>query len=1105
MNIAFSLLLLGCYCLANRPDADEEFFESRIRPVLHDRCIGCHGVDEQHGALRLDSREAILRGGESGPAAIPEKPADSLLIKAIRHDNAELKMPPNDAGGRLPDNAIEDLTAWVQSGMAWPKESPPTGGTAREVFDIQARKARLPWIWVPPEPQMVPESTDPRIDSDIDRFVADKLRRNGLAFSNPADELTWLRRTYFAITGLPPTLKQIESFLNDSSVDRKQHVVDELLASSHFGERWARHWMDLMRYAESRGHESDFLIANAWQYRDYLIRAFNADLPYDRFIMEHIAGDLVDVRLNAETGANEAVIATGWAFLGEEVHSPVDIRQDECERVDNKIDVLSKSFLGLTIACARCHDHKFDAISQRDYYAISGFMLGSAFRQSRFETMAMHRHAMEDLARLRKDTQTSVKKFLADSLQSGVSNIDYQLMASCRVLSGEQRQNVAQDTGIEMADLDAWIEQLEKSKTDPTNPLRVFHDLAMRLSKSDASTIRSTISTWEMPSSNQPLGPLVVADFTRPAAGEWWNSDGPGFGGRPMQGGEFVFGSPEKPISRIMQYSAAVRDPFWKPLSLTAGTETDSGRFGAVNRAGKTLLTPKWTLSSGNVHILLRGKLQSCAVVDSHIMNEGPLHGSLIAHLDSGEQLRWLTHNLTPYTGHRVHLELSPLTDSDLEILAIVDSPTTPNWLPQRSWKPDTAPDSISELCRLFQADSERILQAWKSDTGNLEPRLLSIANWMVQNPNLLKIGPGSVAQITSDHFRELDELSKSIRWDSPTAVSLADISGVDEHVLIRGKPTRLGAIVNRGLPEAFGTPRVTSPNSSGRLELARQLVDPTNPLVARVMVNRVWHHLFGRGIVPTVDNFGYLGERPSHPELLDQLAWEFMHKEKWSIKSLIRKIVLSQTFAQSSRMKPDASNVDPSNALLHRMPVRRLEAEAIRDSLLVLSGRLDPKNYGSPVPVHLTEFIIGRGRPDVSGPLDGSGRRSIYIATRRNFLPTMMLAFDFPTPFSSVGRRNVTNVPAQSLTMLNDPFVREQASVLAGRLVKEQPNTDPEARIEMLFKAAYCRNPTSEEVDFSLQTIDLLRTEYAGEPDQIVWTEFCHAIFLANDFIYVK
>ncbi|MBM3964863.1 MAG: DUF1553 domain-containing protein [Planctomycetes bacterium] len=1105
MNVAFSLYLIGCLCLANTTAPDEEFFESRIRPILHDRCIGCHGADEQHGALRLDSREAILHGGESGPAAIPGKPSESLLINAIRHDNAELRMPPNDAGGKLPDDAIDDFTAWVQSGLAWPKESLPKGTNEREVFDIQARKDRLPWIWAPPKQQLVPENTDPLVVGDIDRFIADKLRQNGLAFAPPADELTWLRRSYFAITGLPPTQEQIDSFLNDASVDRKQHAVDELLASSHFGERWARHWMDLMRYAESRGHESDFSIANAWQYRDYLIRAFNADLPYDRFVMEHIAGDLVDARQNAETGANESVIATGWAFLGEEVHSPVDIRQDECERVDNKIDVLSKSFLGLTIACARCHDHKFDAISQRDYYALSGFMLGSAFRQSRFATMVEHRQATVDLARLRENTQSILKKVLADSLQSGTSNIAGRLMASCRVLSGENSRTVAQGTGIEPTELDAWIEQLEKSKTDPTNPLRIFHDLAMRLSKSDGSTVRAAISTWETPSTTQPLGPFVVADFTQPTASEWWNSDGPGFGGRPMLEGEAVFGSPEKPITRIMQYSAAVRDPFWKPLALTASTETDSGRFGAVNRAGKTLLTPKWTLRSGNVHILVRGKLQSCAVVDSHIMNEGPLHGSLIAHLDSGEQLRWLTHNLTPYTGHRVHLELSPLGDSDLEILTLVDSPTTPNWLPQRSWIPDTAPDSIAELCNLFQADSERILQAWKSDTRNIEPRLLAIANWMVQNPNLLKIDPGTIVQTTSDYFRELDVISKSLRWDSPTAVSLADISGVDENVLIRGKPTRLGVIVNRGLPEAFGTPRVTTRQSSGRLELARQLVDPTNPLVARVMVNRVWHHLFGRGIVPTVDNFGALGDRPSHPELLDHLAWEFMHQENWSLKSLIRKIVLSKTFAQSSRINPDADNVDPFNALLHRMPIRRLEGEAIRDSLLVLSGRLDPKPYGSPIPVYLTEFIIGRGRPDVSGPLDGSGRRSIYIATRRNFLPTMMLAFDFPTPFSSIGRRNVTNVPAQSLTMLNDPFVREQANVLAGRLAKEQPNTDPQTRIELLFKAAYCRNPTSEEVDLSLQTIDLLRTEYEGEPDQIVWTEFCHAIFLANEFIYVK
>ena len=348
------------------------------------------------------------------------------------------------------------------------------------------------------------------------------------------------------------------------------------------------------------------------------------------------------------------------------------------------------------------------------------------------------------------------------------------------------------------------------------------------------------------------------------------------------------------------------------------------------------------------------------------------------------------------------------------------------------------------------------------------------------------------------------EALSKTVRWDSPTAVSWADGTGVDASILIRGKPDRPGAIAPRGLPEALGYPRIATTATSGRAELATQLSDPANPLVARVMVNRIWHHLFGRGIVPTPDNFGYLGERPSHPELLDHLAWLFVHEDGWSVKSMIRRIVLTDAFGRSSRAaESPALERDPSNLLLHRYPVRRLEAEAIRDALLTVSGRLDRKQQGPPVPVHLTEFIIGRGRPGTSGPLDGAGRRSIYTSVRRNFLPTMLLAFDMPTPFSTVGRRNTTNVPAQSLVFMNDPFVREQAALLSARMQRECPPASPESRIAWLFETAFCRPPQRAEVSASLASLEELKLLHTNE--STVWSEFCHALLSANDFIYLR
>jgi len=1110
MNLFFSLFFITCSGFSNALEADEEFFESRIRPVLYDRCIGCHGASEQQGGLRLDSRDAILGGGDSGPALVPGKPEESLLLKAIRHDNAGLMMPPPEAGAKLSQATIDDFSTWIKNGVNWPKEDGSNDTAAKGSFDLEGRIERLPWIWRTPQQQEVPAFSDSTSLGDIDRFIIDKLHKNGLKFSAPADDMTWLRRVHFAITGLPPTQEQIRAFRSDASQDRRPHVVDGLLASPHFGERWARHWMDLMRYAETRGHESDFLIANAWQYRDYLIRAFNADVPYDRFVAEHIAGDLIDPRLNPGTGGNESVIATGWAFLGEEVHSPVDIRQDECERIDNKVDVLSKAFLGLTIACARCHDHKFDAITQRDYYGLSGVVLGSSFRQARFETMEPHRQAAERLSQLREKYTGATVRAFAEAVRPNLQKVAPNVIAASRILSGEKQDDVASEMNLDTKILEAWVQDLEKAKNDPIHPLRFFSELVSSTDRENATTIaaiRSKLAKPDDPAGGTfPPDTLILADFTKESTGNTWKSDGPGFGSRPLRPGELIFGTTDRPIARAMTYTAAVRDAFWKRLTLTPGTEMDSGRLGAAARSGKTLLTPTSKLASGQLHYLLRGKAQVYASVDSHIMLEGPLHGSLTANFDSGGQLRWLAHNLSEYSGHRLHLEFSPIGDSDLEVLMVVESPTPPTWLPIQPWTPHDTPAGIVGSAEAFRTDCATILDNWVSGKTAMEPRMIALVDWLVQNAPLLNVDWSPVTNAAAEFFREESELAKSIRWDSPTAVSLADVAGIDGHVLIRGKPTRLGPIATRGLPEAFARPRISTTDTSGRAELASQLIDPSNPLVARVMVNRVWHHLFGRGIVSTVDNFGYLGTRPSHPELLDHLAWQFVHEEKWSVKQLIRKIVLSQTFAQESRTADaSASEIDPENLLLHRMPLKRLEGEAIRDAMLVISGRFDPKLYGPPVPVHLTEFIIGRGRPDVSGPLDGSGRRSIYIATRRNFLPTMMLAFDFPTPFSTVGRRNVTNVPAQTLTMMNDPFIREQAHVWAVRLVSELPEADDMVRLSWLFETAYCRQPTEEEVRLSKEALQELRTQNAGDSESVVWSEFCHALVNVNDFIYLK
>ena len=1091
LSLLCVVLGIGLSVSRLRAASETEFFEQRIRPVLVEHCQSCHGPEKQKGGLRLDSRASLLKGGETGPAVIPGNPDASLLLKAISHADPELAMPPRKA--RLADPILADFAQWIRDGAIWPAGAAEPAATAKESFDLNSRKARLPWIWQTPQRQSVPSVAGLAPATDIDHFIRARLDAARLRPAAPVDPATWLRRVHFAVTGLPPSREALQTFLSDPTPERRRQVVDQLLASPAYGERWARHWLDLMRYAETRGHEFDFAIANAWQYRDYLIRAFNADLPYDRFVAEHVAGDLLPARLNATTGANESVLATGWAFLGEEAHSPVDIRQDECERLDNKVDVLSKSFLALTVSCARCHDHKFDAITQRDYYALSGFVAASSYRQVRFETMVRHEQVASDLERIRRAHAPKVAPEVASLLRPGVQRTANQLLAALAL-----RHRGTPATNLPPG----WTNQLQVAKSDPAHPLHAFATLPP--TASDAGILSNAL-----PSSGPgalPTSASVIADFTR-ANPTPWKTDGPTFGSGPVLSGSLLLNpfSTNQPVS-IAAYTSASRDPFWNRLSLAPGTEPDGGGLGAHQRAGRMLRTGRVPLESGRIHYLLRGKARVYAAVDAHIMLAGPLHGRLVANFDAGPSPRWITHDLTPYAGHRAHFEFGPDGDAPLDILLVVESAETPSLRPIPSWKPSGNPASLDAMAGAFQRDLERTLDVLALNQLTTSPELAPLAAWMVAHPDLFDAPLPLTSPALAAAAHDLDQLASQTPWASATAPSLFDGNGTDENLLIRGKPARPGSPAPRALPAAFGLPAIQDRESSGRLDLARQLTDPANPLVARVIVNRVWQHLFGRGLVPTPDNFGYLGERPTHPELLDHLAWQFIHQDHWSLKQLIRRLVGTDAFAMGSVATDTAaaSERDPANLLWHRIPVRRLEAEAIRDSILAVSGRLNPAAGGPPVPIHLTSFHDARGRPDRSGPLDGDGRRSVYGAVRRNFMPSMLVAFDFPTPFSTMGRRNRTNVPGQSLVLRNDPFIHQQAREWATRLLQSTAGAPDDDRIQRLFETAFARKPATDEVESSRESLTELRKLHGHGNDVDVWSDFCHALFNANEFIFL-
>ncbi|HEX3133729.1 MAG TPA: DUF1553 domain-containing protein, partial [Planctomycetota bacterium] len=500
-----------------------------------------------------------------------------------------------------------------------------------------------------------------------------------------------------------------------------------------------------------------------------------------------------------------------------------------------------------------------------------------------------------------------------------------------------------------------------------------------------------------------------------------------------------------------------------------------------MHRAGRTLRTRTIDLTTGPLHVLMRGKGMLYAAVGAHTLIDGPLHRALVRRVDGkvGEW-RWERMDLQGYPGHRCHLEFTADSE-DFAVAMVVQGDHAPE-LPRAL--PAMPADSIPALAAAL---GERCATALK---GSVDAAPL--AAWLLDHPDL--IGAADASRLAS--FGDTQAaITKDIRDRSRLALGIMDGDGADWHVLIRGSPRNPGPVAPRGLPVSIFGEQPVITQGSGRLEIARRMTDPkSNPFVARVMANRVWHHLLGRGIVASVDNFGALGERPSNPELLDYLATRFV-AEGWSVKRLVRTIMLSTTWRMGSAADPAQDAKDPGNLLLHRANLRRLEGEAIRDELLALSGRLDAAMYGPSVPTYLSDFMTGRGRPN-GGPLDGNGRRSIYQSVWRNFLPPMMLAFDTPIPFNTMGKRASSNVPAQALILMNDPFVQQQAERWAKRIIDQVQETP--ARIALLYRTAFARDPLPAEAAAAQEFL-------GATPDAHAWSDLAHALVTTKEFTFIQ
>ena len=959
--------------------ASIEFFTTKVKPLLESRCFECHGpeVKKLKGGLSLASRAAILRGGDSGAAIVPRKPEESLLVKAINY--IDFEMPPKS---RMPEGEVAILTEWVKRGAPWSTvKDDPANNLKSDAFPLAERKAKH-WAWKPIshfDPPNVGESFhDSHSPTDIDKFVLAKLIEKGLPHAPAADRRTLLRRVYFALIGLPPTPAEADEFIADKAPTREalSRVVDRLLDSPHFGERWARHWLDLVRYAETLGHEFDYPLHHAHQYRDYVIRALNADVPYDRFVVEHVAGDLLGremgrsgdgekknptttppphppttfhARLHPTDGYNESLLATGFWFLGEDKHAPVDAKAEQAARIDNQLDVFTRTFLGLTVACARCHDHKFDAISTQDYYALAGFM-----QSSRRQTAYLDPHGK----------------------------------------------------------IDAAVAELKRSRgeTASTSKISKVREVASNSTLFEDFTSTTFVDLQHPRRENSELGTRNSELAAR------WYATGWAFGDGPNRNGVAHSGELHPRLRGVLR-------------------------------------SPTFTITQPQILYRLAGQnARVRLVLDGYQMMDfsGLLFGGTT--FDVKTDGKWVWHrqggDLQNHIGRRAYIEL--IDDGD-------------GWI---------ACESI-----------------WFT-SGGPEPKVL----------------PDEPAPLADKPAEAQIAIPEPLR-----AIAICDGNAVNEHVFIRGSHKNLGPEVVRRNLEAFDgidQPIVDHELGSGRLQLALRLIDAkTNPFVPRVAVNRVWHHLFGRGLVESVDNFGVLGKEPTHPELLDHLAESFV-ADGWSLKRLIRRIVLTNTWQMSS--EASANESDPQNLWLRHFPMRRLEGEAIRDSMLLVAGRLNRQSLGPSVPVNLTAFMQGRGRPGNSGPLDGDGRRSIYTSINRNFLSPMMLAFDTPIPFTTIGRRNVSNVPAQALILMNDPFVLDMAKRWAERSLKEQPDLSPEARIERLYLESFTRSPTdaerADDLAFLQEQAKSLNLPAEAWPKHAQpWTDLCHVLFNVKEFVFVK
>ncbi|GAB5441853.1 MAG: DUF1549 domain-containing protein [Fuerstiella sp.] len=947
------------------PAAQLEFFENRIRPVLVEHCYRCHSQDagKAEGSLLLDTAAGLKSGGDSGPAIDAENSAASPLLEAIRYEG--LEMPPD---GRLPESVIRDFEKWVRMGAPDPRIG-EAGKIERRQIDLEA--GRRFWAFrsvLDRKPPVRTESVSP-----IDAFLDVSLAEAGLEALPAASPEARIRRLYYDLIGLPPTVAQVREFVDQPDAATWTSIVDRLLTSLQFGVHWGRHWLDVARYADSNGGDFNATFHNAWRYRNYVVDSFNDDKPFDQFVREQLAGDLLPAASDQER--TEQLVATGFLMLGTKMLSERDKLKLKMDVVDEQVNTVGAAFLGMTLGCARCHDHKFDPIPTQDYYALAGIF---------------------------RSTQT---------------------------LKGESQKYVS-----------TW--QKTALPIDPAHEqaLREHEEKTKQLEREQKQAVEA-VEQFEK--SQRDHSPNVVDDDDAVLVGSWKESRlTPTFVGRGYRHDDRQ-GKGEKSITWTWKLPQDGR--YDVRLSYTSG----STRAAAV---------PVEIRSAAGVERIQLDQTKA-PNIDERFRSVG-------------------TFSLA---GSTVQVTLS-----------------------NQGTKGFVIADAVWFVA--LDTSGEPQLASTEKDYARQRDEQLQ----------LLRQQAEAAKQALADH-RSAAPAAR------PLALAAAEAEAIrDCEICIRGEHRNTGDVVPRGFLQVVSEAQPDFPvDESGRRELAEWIADASNPLTGRVIVNRVWAHLFGEGIVRSVDNFGALGQRPTHPELLDHLAARFVTPAGgttpaghagfgWSIRKLIRELVMTEAYVRSTADSSEHRAIDPENRLLWKAHRRRLSAEAVRDSLLQISGRLDLSPAESPV--QGLGVLVKNNQPDADEyQQSDSARRSLYLPIIRNELPPVLAVFDFADPDLVVGRRPVTNVPAQALFLLNSPFVMESADLTAERLMSASGGTVVEL-IDQIYEEVLSRRAAPGEIQQACeflqvqdeqQSLDAIAEDSASsdEPLQTRVARLIHVLFASTEF----